>query len=332
VKKPDVIKHLLPDTGLIRIQKSQGRAYAPTNIALCKYWGKRNAELNLPNTASLSISLLDKGVTTTLIPTEETDDVIILNDKLIETKSVFGKRLTAFLDLFRPKKNWTLHIDMQMNLPVAAGLASSACGFAALVLALNDLFVWQLSQQDLSILARLGSGSATRSLWNGFVEWQAGVQADGMDSHGVPLAFTWPTLNIGILSVCEKQKPLSSRLAMAQTVSHSTLYQQWPKQVQQDLTRIKRALIEKDFLTLAATTEANALAMHATMLSTWPPICYFLPETLSYIHHIWRLRKEGLAVYFTQDAGPNLKLLFLEKDRKEIEAHFPSIEIVRLFE
>lgn len=219
-----------------------------------------------------------------------------------------------------------------MNIPVAAGLASSACGFASLVSALNQLFDWQLTKRELSILARLGSGSAARSLWSGFVEWHAGVHDDGMDSYAEPLNFACPQLRVGILSISDAQKPLSSRIAMQRTVETSILYDNWPTKVAGDMLKLKQALSDKNFSLLGETSESNALAMHATMLSSWPPVCYFLPETIAAMQQVWDLRqREGLEIYFTEDAGPNLKLLFLEKDREQVQRHFPQVEVVKVF-
>jgi diphosphomevalonate decarboxylase len=215
---------------------------------------------------------------------------------------------------------------------VAAGFASSACGFASLITAMNDLFDWQLGKRDLSILARLGSGSASRSFWPGFVEWHAGTQADGMDSYAEPLSFEWPQLYIGILTLSEEEKSISSTDAMQRTVDSSVLYTAWPRKVVRDMVILRQALQVKNFSLLAGTAESNALTMHGTMLSSWPPICYFLPETIAAMHKIWELRRDGLELYFTQDAGPNLKLLFLEKDQSSVKEHFPQLEVVRLFE
>lgn len=338
MKKFDVVQTIFQSQiasrgeSLWQPQHEKGLAFAPTNIALCKYWGKRDTELNLPKTSSLSIALPDKGALTNLAPHDKLQDTIILNDKEIAPDSGFAQRTSQFLDLFRPKKNWALQINIKMNIPVAAGLASSACGFASLVSALNDLLDWKLAKRDLSILARLGSGSAARSLWMGFVEWHAGVQADGMDSYADALPFEWPELCIGILALSDKEKPISSREAMQRTVSTSVLYNSWPKKVLQDMIIIKQALQVKNFSLLGGTAESNALTMHATMLSSWPPICYFLPETIAAMHKIWALRKEGLEVYFTQDAGPNLKLLFLQENRKKVEEQFPGLDIIKVFD
>jgi diphosphomevalonate decarboxylase len=332
VKKSDVVKMIFHKGLITTTQREKGLAFAPTNIALCKYWGKRDLELNLPMTSSLSIALPDKGALTTLTLRNEENDLVILNDKELLTDSLFVQRIKQFLDLFRPEKKWHVRMDIKMNIPVAVGLASSACGFASLALALNDLFDWNLAMRDLSILARLGSGSASRSLWKGFVEWHAGVQSDGMDSYAAPLDFEWPDLRVGILSMSEKEKSISSRAAMQHTVDSSSLYASWPKKVARDLVILRQALQRKNFSLLGGTSESNALAMHATMLSSWPPVCYFLPETIAAMQQIWDLRRNGLEVYFTQDAGPNLKLLFLEKDQNKIKEQFPQLEVVKLFE
>mgnify|MGYP003574932473 CR=1 FL=1 len=332
MKKFEVVQQIFHQQIPHKPAQESGLSFAPTNIALCKYWGKRDEELNLPLTSSLSVALPEKGALTNISMNTGQSDQIILNDQAIEKTSGFAQRTSAFLDLFRPNQDWFLDINIKMNLPVAAGLASSACGFASLVLALNDLFQWQLSQRYLSILARFGSGSASRSLWNGFVEWHVGVQPDGMDCFSEPLTFEWPGLYIGLLQISFAEKPVSSREAMKRTVNTSLLYQNWPRKVMQDLIIVKQALRSQNFSLLGGTAESNALAMHATMLNAWPPICYFLPETIANMHRIWDLRKEGLQVYFTQDAGPNLKLLFLEKDKETLMQLFPDLEIIRAFE
>jgi diphosphomevalonate decarboxylase len=335
VKKADVLSLIFPGNQLKKANispQSKGLAFAPTNIALCKYWGKRDRELNLPMTSSLSISLPDKGAMTEITLNTLQVDQITLNDGLLEAESAFVKKVVGFLNLFRQEQEWFLNINIKMNIPVAAGLASSACGFASLVSALNDFFKWKLNAKSLSILARLGSGSASRSLWNGFVEWHAGVQADGMDSFGEPLDFTWPELRIGILTLSTEKKAISSRDAMQHTVDTSVLYSAWPKKVARDMVILRQALQSKNLSLLGGASESNALTMHATMQSSWPPIVYSIPETLAAMLKVWKLREEGMAVYFTQDAGPNLKLLFLEKTESELKNQFSALEVIKLFE
>ena len=332
MKKIDVVKKILETRINALPNNTVVETFAPSNIALCKYWGKRDPELNLPVTSSLSVSLGNKGTTTKLNISEQEHDIILLNDQPVSFVSSFGKRLTEFLDLFRTKNKLRFHIDIQTNIPIAAGLASSASGFASIVKALDQLFEWKLSNHELSILARLGSGSASRSITSGFVEWHQGVRTDGFDSFGELIPDQWPDLCVGLLILSDKEKLIGSREAMQRTITTSPLYSVWPSKVSHDLSIIKKAISVLDFHLLGKTAESNAMTMHATMLSAWPPISYAVPETLLAARKIWELRYEGFPLYFTQDAGPNLKLLFLEKDKEIIREHFPAVEIVRPFE
>ena len=208
--------------------KPSATVYAPANIALVKYWGKRDNELNLPVTSSLSISLADKGTSTTLSVAHQAADEVFLNGEKLTAVSPFVTRLLSFLDLFRPRKDFYFRIETISTVPIAAGLASSASGFAALVLALNDWLGWALDLQSLSLLARMGSGSAARSLWHGFVMWQGGERDDGMDSFAYSLSYQWPSLRLGLLIHSTAEKHMSSRDGMIQTVQTSPLYTAWP--------------------------------------------------------------------------------------------------------
>ncbi len=332
MKKHDVVDALLGKKSKELPQKNSGQAFAPSNIALCKYWGKRNSELNLPVTSSLSISLGKKGTLTEVKISDTKQDIVIANHQAVDPASSFSKRLIEFLNLFRPNPSCYFYVNTQTNIPTAAGLASSASGFAALVMALNQLFGWNLNASELSILARLGSGSASRSIWPGFVEWQMGTREDGMDSYGTKIPEVWPELCIGLLVLSSQEKGISSREAMQRTVTTSPFYSQWPQKVNDDLTMIKPAIQSHDFALLGKVAESNAMAMHALMLSAWPPVSYALPETVIMMQKIWKLRDQGVQIYFTQDAGPNLKLLFLKKEMNEILTHFPNAEIVQPFE
>jgi diphosphomevalonate decarboxylase len=327
MKKQDIIKAILGN----RYGKSpvlpSATAFASTNIALCKYWGKRDAELNLPITPSLSISLEQKG-TTTEIQVNGLNRITV-NGQPIENRSSFGKRLFEYVSLFDPNEPLSFHI--QSNIPIGAGLASSASGFASLALALNQLYNWRLTLKELSILARIGSGSACRSLWQGFVEWEAGSNPDGMDSFAKPLPQIWPDLCIGVLMHSHAEKKLSSREAMNRSVKTSPFYSSWPSKVAHDLIQIKQAIQSKDLPLLGQIAESNALAMHALVQSSWPPFSYSLPQTLEAMQKIWSLRQEGLEVYFTQDAGPNLKLIFMEQTLTPLLQVFPHMEVIRPF-
>jgi diphosphomevalonate decarboxylase len=306
ITKQQMIQTLLPKPALP--VKEQATAFSPANIALIKYWGKRDNELNLPVTSSLSMSLAHGTHTTVKVASA---DSCLLNGK--ECPPAFAKRLFDYCNLFRNKDTF-FEIHTTNEIPTAAGFASSSSGFSALILALDDLFGWHADLKTLSILARLGSGSACRSLFSGFVEWHKGTRPDGLDSFAEPLNTSWPELQIEMLPISSSQKPIDSRSAMKITVETSPLYSSWPQTVANDLPRIKEAINSQNFHQLGQIAESNALAMHATMLASHPPILYFLPESIATMHHIWRLRNEGLPLYFTMDAGPNLKLLYLKKD------------------
>jgi len=337
-----IVKTILADRNA-HPRNDRGVAFAPANIALCKYWGKRDTVLNLPVTNSLSLSMGQYGATTEIACINQPLDQISLNGVLLEDNLPFVKRIRSFLDCLRMTDNrhaqstpittdTRFSVKTQMNLPVGAGLASSSCGFAALVKALDALFGWQLPLKALSILARLGSGSACRSLWTGFVEWEKGERSDGMDSYGVALPEEWPGLKMGLWILDPNEKPLSSREAMLRTVGTSPFYSGWPSLVEGDLKALKSAIALKDFEQLGATLEANACSLHGLMMSARPPILYSTDRTLKAIHQIWEARKQGLSVYFTQDAGPNLKLFFLDSSQAKIEEYFPDIHIISPWE
>lgn len=328
ITKKDVVARILQ--GRPSSPRPSASAFAPANIALCKYWGKRDEELNLPVTPSLSVSLGSFGSKVTL-SLQGGSDAAELNGERLAEDSFFAKRLFAFLDLFRPAPDTRFSVVAHNTIPTAAGFASSASGFATLALALNEIFGWDLDRRSLSILARLGSGSASRSVYEGFVEWQAGTSPDGMDSYAEPLDAKWKDLRLGLLAVSTDHKPVPSRAAMKRTVETSSLYTAWPAKVEKDMAALKDAIRRRDFPLLGQTAESNALTMHATMMAASPPVLYWLPASLSAMHRVWALRDAGLPLYFTMDAGPNLKLLFEEKDAHAVKKVFYDVQIVAPF-
>jgi diphosphomevalonate decarboxylase len=324
------IKKILDGAG--RSCRSRAEAFAPSNIALCKYWGKRDAVLNLPLNSSLSVSLGDLGTKTALSLCSDGEDVFLLNGAMIDRESGFARRLAGYLDLFRDRFDGAGFLMESVNtVPTAAGLASSASGYAALVCALNRLGGWQLDDRRLSMLARLGSGSAARSIFNGFSVWHAGVQADGMDSFAERIDTVWPDLRLGVLELCGGQKAVGSRDGMNRTVATSYLYKSWPAQAAADFESIQRAVEGRDFGLLGRSAEHNALSMHATMMSAWPSLIYLQGETLGVIQRVQALRLEGLDLYLTMDAGPNVKLLYLERDGEAVKGAFPRVQEITPF-
>ena len=312
-------------------EKGSAAVYAPANIALVKYWGKRDEALNLPVTGSLSISLGPLGSHVELARGTGGADAVWLNGKPLPADSSFARRASAFLDLFRPRPDFVFELKARNTVPTAAGFASSASGFAALAKGLNSLFGWGLGPRELSILARLGSGSAARSLEEGFVEWHAGTAADGMDSYAERFDAEWPELRVGALVLCAREKPVGSREGMKRSVETCEFYREWPGRVAQDLAALKAAIAQKDFAALGGVAEENALAMHALMAATRPPIVYALPETVAAMHQIWAAREAGLPLWFTMDAGPNVKLLFESQNEARVREVFPAVEVVAPF-
>ncbi|MEH6445081.1 MAG: diphosphomevalonate decarboxylase [Oceanospirillaceae bacterium] len=311
--------------------KQSVTAFAPSNIALCKYWGKRDTELNLPINSSLSISLAHLGSHTSISLSDNGKDIVRLNNKALAPESDFSCKVINFVNLFRRTQHIPLIIDTRNNIPTAAGLASSASGFAALMLAIDDFFSLNLQETQLSAFARMGSGSASRSIYRGFVRWDMGQQSDGMDSVAYQLKQQWPGFCIGLVKVSSAAKPIDSRSGMQRTIETSNLYPNWPAQAGDDLLTLEQAITAQDFTALGKCAEKNAMTMHATMISAWPPLVYWLPESLTVMHKVWQLREAGVPVYFTMDAGPNLKLLFEQEQRALLETEFPAMQTIKPF-
>lgn len=296
-------------------------AKAHTNIALIKYWGKRNEKLILPTNNSLSVTL-DGLFTETTVHFQEdlTTDTFTLNGK--EVSGVPFERVTKFLDLFRAysgKTNLYAQVDSTNHVPTAAGFASSASGFAALAAATAKALNLQLTDRELSQFTRQGSGSACRSIYGGFVEWEKGELDDGSDSYAIQIAPQdhWD-IRVAAVVLTAKEKDVSSRDGMKLTVETSVFYDGWLKSIPQDLREIKDGIEKRDFEKVGAIAEANCLKMHATTLGANPPFTYWQDTTMAVMQAVQSLRKEQTLAYFTIDAGPNVKVLYLPEDEEKV--------------
>ncbi|WP_244668483.1 hypothetical protein [Candidatus Liberibacter africanus] len=149
-----------------------------------------------------------------------------------------------------------------------------------------------------------------------------------MDSFAIPLENQWPDLRIGLLKIINKEKKIGSREAMEITRHSSPFFTQWIKQIPTDLAHIKQAIINQDFVKFGEFSEQNALKMHATMISASPPLLYWQEETIQGMQRVWNARKQSIPIYFTIDAGPNLKLLFTHKTEEIIKQFFPEITVI----
>lgn len=297
-------------------------AKAHTNIALIKYWGKRNESLILPTNNSLSLTL-DGFYTTTTVTFQEglKQDQFILDDEVISGEQY--DRVTKYLDLIRDyagKPDLFADVYSINEVPTAAGFASSASGFAALAAASTRALGLSLSDQELSKLTRQGSGSACRSIYGGFVEWQKGNNDDGTDSYAVQItpADYWD-VRVAAVVLSANMKKVSSREGMRRTVDTSVFFDGWVNSIPQDLASIKQGIEDKDFEKVGQIAEANCLKMHATTLGANPPFTYWHDSTMAVMQTVQMLREEGIPAYFTIDAGPNVKVLYLPENEEVLK-------------
>ncbi|MDO8634586.1 MAG: diphosphomevalonate decarboxylase [archaeon] len=297
-------------------------AIANANIALVKYWGKRNEKLILPHNSSISVTLDGLKTTTTVEFSKNfhKDEFKLNGEKKSgeEAKKVSG-HLALIRKMFRKKE--FCRVESQNNFPSSTGLASSSSAFAALTLASVSALGFNPKPKELSIIARQGSGSASRSIFGGFVEWKKGFQAGGSDSYASELypKEHWPDFRILACIVSEKEKKVKSRAGMKQTVETSPFYRAWLSAVEEDLRKTRKAIKEKNLELLGKTAELNCLKMHATMITTTPSIVYWQDGTLKAMAAVWQMRESGAKAFFTMDAGPQVKIICLEKDTQKIK-------------
>jgi len=207
------------------------------------------------------------------------------------------------------------------SVPTAAGLASSASGFAALALAASRAAGLNLSPEQLSVLARRGSGSAARSIFGGFARMAAGTSPDGSDAYATPIAEGdgW-ALRLIVAVTAEGPKAIGSTEAMDRTMRTSPYYDGWITSVPRDLQEARAAIVERDLPRLGALAERNALRMHASAMAADPPILYWTPATLSAMDTVRTLRANGVPAFFTIDAGPHVKVLCTAGVAPQVEA------------
>lgn len=297
-------------------------ATAHPNIALVKYWGKRDERLILPHQSSLSVTLGPLSVTTTVeFVGGDGDDEVTINGKVAAGSE--RVRVVELLGLVRSQTKRRLgraKMISQGDFPAAAGLASSAAAFAALSLAARTAAGFERDTKAESILARRGSGSASRSVQGGFVRWSRGTRADGRDSFGEQLfaASHWPELRLLVGMVSREEKEVKSRDGMRTTVETSPYYPAWAKDAEAEVANIIPFIRRRDLEAVGAIAEKNAWRMHSTAFAADPPLCYLKPATLAVIQTCAELRKKGVGVWFTLDAGPNPVLLTSKTDEAKV--------------
>jgi len=289
-------------------------AEACANIAFIKYWGNRGVGLNLPLNVSISMNLESCVSRTTAAPlSDAADDEFILNGRPAEGDA--ARRVSGFLDRIRETtgRREKVRVSSENNFPFGCGIASSASGFAALARAATSLFGLNADETELSRVARLGSGSAARSVMGGFVELLPGeTHADAFARQLAP-ASAWPGLRDLVVVVSSEEKAAAS-LSGHSLAATSEMLPGRLSAVPARADRVRRAVADRDLTSLGEAAELDALSMHAVMMTSRPALPYWKPGTLAVMEAVRDLRRGGTEAYFTIDAGPNVHVLVEEEN------------------
>lgn len=301
---------------------SVGKAIAHSNIALAKYWGKADTVRNLTAVPSLSLTLAAlRTVTTVRFDPALDADELNLGGVLVTGRPL--QRVSKLLDSVRAEAGLTTRASVESinDFPTAAGLASSASGFAALALAATRAAGLELSLEEVSALARAGSASAARSLFGGYVA--LGARAESAER--VLPGQDFP-LEMLVAVTVSGEKETASTDGMGHTQSTSPYYAAWVQAAPALYEQVRDAVLARDFEALGPAVEQSALAMHASMLAARPALIYFAPATLRVMERVRAFRKRGGRAYFTMDAGPHVKVLVEPSAAGELELELGNVE------
>lgn len=309
------------------------KSYA--NIAIVKYWGKKDAEKMIPATSSISLTLNDMFTETEMEFIKDKDiktavekemkngnykdkfsnmtDLFYLNGELQD--KVHTEKISKVVDLFRENRSQKVKISTTNNMPTAAGLSSSSSGLSAVIKACNELFGKNYAQSELAQISKFGSGSSSRSFFGPIAAWDK-------DTGEICEVKTDLKLAMIVLVLNENKKKISSRNGMELCAKTSTYFDEWVKQSEIDFINMKKYLAENDFEKVGTLTEENALRMHKTTETANPPFSYFNEKTYEAMDFVKNLRNNGEKCYFTMDAGPNVKVLCLEEDLEKLAEIF----------
>jgi diphosphomevalonate decarboxylase len=302
-------------------------AVANSNLALVKYWGKADEGAKHPAAASLSVTL--DGLCT-VAEVELSDS--LNEDRISGLPAGPAARVSAFLERFRSRfgVRRRARVSLRSNFPVAAGLASSASNFAALAKAATAAAGLELDDAELADLARVGSGSACRSIHGGFVEWRPEggrsiVERIASKEH-------W-ALCILVAVTSERPKAVGSSEGMRRTEATSPYYRAWLDSGGRDLADARAAIRDRSLEQIGTVAERNCLRMHAAMMASVPPLLYWEPATVAVMREVWSLRERGTEAYFSIDAGPQVKVLCTPSAAPAVRAALASVPgVLRVLE
>ena len=302
------------------MDRSIVKSYA--NIAIIKYWGKKDPIKMIPATSSISLTLENLFTETEISfitkeeaieKTGQASDLLYINGELQNEEQI--KKITKVVNLFRDDRSQLVKIDTTNNMPTEAGLSSSSSGLSAAIKACNKLFDKNLSREELAQISKFASGSSSRSFFGPVGMWDK-------DTGEVSEVKTDLKLAMIVLVLNEEKKIISSRKGMALCMETSTSFDEWIRQSEIDFENMKRYLSEGDFSKVGDLTEENALRMHETTKNANPPFTYLTEKSFEAMEYVKELRKQGERCYFTMDAGPNVKVLCLEEDFERLKDIF----------
>lgn len=299
---------------------------APTNIAFIKYWGRTQEELRLPVNGSVSLCLSGLTTTTTVsFESELQEDAVVINSMQLADEAA---RVSHHLDRIRAVANTQLRarVESVNSFPTATGLSSSASGFAALTVAAAEALKLDLDERHLSILARQGSGSACRSIAGGWVEWLDGKTSETSYAVSIYPPDHWDLVDI-VAVVSNKRKDVATTEGQ-QRVRTSPFFAARQAGMAQKIRDIKHAIAKRDFTAFGEITEAEAINMHAVMLTSVPPLIYWTCGTLELMKQCHQWRQGGLEVYFTINTGQDIHLLVQKKDEQRLQEALDELPFV----
>lgn len=303
-------------------------AIAPSNIAFTKYWGRKDESLRLPENGSISMCLSNLLTTTTVdfSPAYPKDEITINGSGLEEDEA---ERIIKHLDRIRKLANISekAKVVSNNNFPTGTGLSSSASGFAALTLAASKAAELELSEKDLSILARQGSGSACRSIPGGFVEWLDGDTSETSYATQLFPPDYWAIADV-VAIVSEGKKEVSTSKGMQSTHSSPFMPVRLSRMKEKN-EKVKRLIAERNLKELGELIEQEALELHTIMLTQIPPLIYWTPGTLRIMKLTARWRSEGIPVYFTVNTGQDVHLICEQENVNKVQAKLKDLEEVK---
>lgn len=303
-------------------------AIGPSDIAFTKYWGRKDEILRLPENGSIAMTLSNLLTTTTVeFAPKYKKDQITINGGGVEAGET--ERVIKHLDRIRKMANIDLRAKVvsENNFPIGTGLSSSASGFAALTLAASKAAGLNLSEKELSILSRQASGSSCRPIVSGFVEWLDGDTSDTSYSKQIFPKDWWDIADVvAVVSKEKKEVPTSAGHAKAQS---SPFLKLRLSKMKEKNKLVKRLIKERNFTELGELIEQEALELHTIMLTQYPPLIYWTPETLTIMKLVSHWRTEDIPVYFTINTGQNIHLICQQKDVKKVQGKLKELNFVK---